>query len=97
VVLEVTAKTDKGTVVPIGKKEYWELGMDTDGYHRVGAWQIKEFIDLTLPPRATTTERFVAELPADTTSADVDVKVTYYPSPKTELLIHQVTKKLTFR
>ena len=38
-VLEVTAKTDKGTVVPIGKKEYWELGMDMDGYHRVGAWQ----------------------------------------------------------
>lgn len=96
-VLEVTAKTDKGTVVPMGKKEYWELGMDMDGYHRVGAWQIKEFIDLTLPPRKTTTERFVTELPEGTTAADVEVKVTYFPGPKTELVIHQETRKLTFK
>jgi hypothetical protein len=97
VVLDVTARTDKGTVVQIGKKEYWELGMDLDGFHRVGAWQIKEAIDLTLPPRKTTTERFVAELPDGTTAADVIVKVTYLPSPKTELVIHEATKKLTFR
>jgi len=97
VVLEVTAKTDKGTVVPMGKKEYWELGMDMDGFHRVGAWQIKEIVDLTLPPRKTTTERFVTELPEGTTSADVEVKVTYFPGPKTELVIHQETRKLTFK
>jgi hypothetical protein len=70
--------------------------MDTDGYHRVGAWQIREFIDLTLPPRETTRERFVTELPADTTSADIEVRVIYSPSSKNRLLIHQVTKKLTF-
>jgi hypothetical protein len=97
VVLEVTAKTDKGTVVPMGKKEYWELGMDIDGYHRMGAWQIKEIIDLTLPPRKTTKEQFIAELPDGTTSADVEVKVTYFPAAKKELVIHQVTKKLTFK
>jgi hypothetical protein len=97
VVLEVTAKTDKGTVVPMGKKEYWELGMDTDGYHRVGAWQIKEIVDLTLPPRKTTKERFVTELPEGTTAADVEVKVTYLPGPKTELVIHRETRKLTFK
>ena len=96
-VLDVTAKTDKGTVVPMGKKEYWELGMDMDGYHRMGAWQIKEIVDLTLPPRKTTKERFVTELPEGTTSADVEVKVTYFPSAKTELVIYQVTKKLTFK
>jgi hypothetical protein len=96
VVLEVTAKTDKGTVVSVGKKEYWELGMDLEGYHRMGAWQIREIIDLTLPPRKTTTERFVTELPEGSTSADVTVKVTYYPSPKTELVIHDVTKRLKF-
>ena len=96
-VLEVTAKTDKGTVVPMGRKEYWELGMDTDGFHRTGAWQIKEILDLTLPPRKTTKERFVTELPEGTTSADVEVKVTYLPAPKTELVIHQETRKLTFK
>jgi hypothetical protein len=97
VVLEVTAKTDKGTVVPMGRKEYWELGMDLDGYHRMGAWQIKEIVDLTLPPRKTTKERFVSELPEGTTSADVEVKVTYFPAAKTELVVHQVTKKLMFK
>jgi hypothetical protein len=97
VVLEVTAKTDKGTVVPMGRKEYWELGMDLDGYHRMGAWQIKEIVDLTLPPRKTTKERFVSELPEGTTSADVEVKVTYIPAAKTELVVHQVTKKLMFK
>ena len=80
-VLEVTAKTDKGTVVPIGKKEYWELGMDMDGYHRIGAWQIK----------------FVTELGEGVKSADVEVKVTYFPAAKTELVVHEATKKLTFK
>lgn len=95
-VLEVTAKTDAGTVVNMGKKEYWEVGLDLDGDHRVGAWQIKEILDLTLPPRKTTEERFISELPEGTKSADVEVKVTYYPSPKTELVVHKVMKKLTF-
>jgi hypothetical protein len=71
--------------------------MDMDGYHRIGAWQIKEVIDLTLPPRKTTKEQFVAELPEGTTSADVEVKVTYFPAAKTELVIHEATKKLTFK
>lgn len=96
-VLDVTAKTDKGAIVPMGKKEYWELGMDMDGYHRMGAWQIKEIVDLTLPPRKTTKERFVTELPEGTTSADVTVKVTFHPAAKTELVVHEVTKKLSFK
>jgi hypothetical protein len=39
----------------------------------------------------------VSELPEETTSADVEVKVTYLPGPKTELVVHQETKKLTFK
>lgn len=97
-VLDVTATTDKGTVVNIGKKEYWELGMDLDGDHRMGAWQIKEVVDLTLPPRKTTTERFLTELPPETKNADIEVKVTYYPSgtDKKGLEIHKIVKKLNF-
>jgi hypothetical protein len=96
VVLEVTAKTDAGTVVVMGKKEYWEVGLDLEGDHRLGAWQIKEILDLTLPPRKTTAERFISELPENTKSADVEVKVTYFPAPKTELVVHKVVKKLAF-
>ncbi|HXX57955.1 MAG TPA: hypothetical protein VEI96_08135 [Thermodesulfovibrionales bacterium] len=95
----MTAKTDKGAVIDIGKKEYWELGMDLDGDHRLGAWQIKEIIDLTLPPRNTTKERFVAELPPDTKNAEIEIKVTYFPSGPTGkpvLELHKVVKKLNF-
>ena len=95
----MTAKTDKGVIINIGRKEYWELGMDLDGDHRLGAWQIKEIIDLTLPPMKTTKERFVAELPPDTKNAEVEIKVTYYPSGitgKTVLEAHRVVKNLSF-
>jgi hypothetical protein len=96
VVLEVTAKTDKGTVTAMGKKEYWEIGLDLDGRHRLGAWQIKEILDLTLPPRRTTSERFMSELPADTKSAEVEVLVTYHPSAKTTIEVGRIVKTLHF-
>lgn len=92
----MTAKTDKGTVINMGKKEYWELGMDLDGDHRLGAWQIKEVIDLTLPPKKTTKESFVTELSADTKTAEVEVKVIRHAGPKT-FELYRFTKKLNFK
>ena len=80
----------------MGRKEYWEIGLDLEGDHRMGAWQIKEILDLTLPPRKTTKAQFITPLDENTKSAEVEVKVTYYPAAKTEILVHQVTKKLTF-
>jgi hypothetical protein len=94
--MEVTAKTNTGTVVLMGKREYWEIGLDLDGDHRVGAWQIREIVDLSLPPRKTTSERFITELPEGTKSAEIEVKITAYPSPKTEVPVHKVTKTITF-
>jgi hypothetical protein len=96
VVLEVTAKTDQGTVIAMGKKEYWEIGLDLDGRHRLGAWQIKEIVDLTLPPRRTSKERFMSELPVDTKSADIEVLVTYHPSAKTVIEAGRIIKTLHF-
>lgn len=92
----MTAKTDRGEAVPIGKKEYWEIGLDLDGNHRYGAWQIKEIVDLTLPPRKTVQERFMAELPKGTGSADVEITVTYHPSKKITLEVYKATRKVTF-
>jgi hypothetical protein len=94
--MEVTAKTNTGTVVPMGKKEYWEVGLDLDNDHRMGAWQIREIVDLSLPPRKTTTERFITELPEGTKSAEIEVKITAYPSPTTEVPVHKVMKTITF-
>ena len=92
----MTAKTDQGTVITIGKKEYWEIGLDLEGRHRLGAWQIKEILDLRLPPRGATNERFMAELPADTKSADVEVMVTYHPSAKPAIEVGRIVKTLHF-
>lgn len=92
----MTAKTDKGQLIEMGKKEYWEIGIDMDGEHRLGAWQIKEIIDLTLPPMKTTKERFITELLPDTKSAEIEVRLTYYPAPKKEIQVHRFTKTITF-
>jgi hypothetical protein len=80
----------------MGKKEYWEIGYDLDGKQRMGSWQIKEIVDLSLQPRERIEERFLSELPENTKSAEVEVKVTMFPTPQMELLIHRVMKKLDF-
>jgi hypothetical protein len=96
VVLEVTAKTDKNSIIPVARKEYYEIGYDLDGKQRMGSWQIKEIIDLSLQPGKRTGERFVKELPEETESAEVEVKVALWPSPKIEFVIHRVVRKLNF-
>lgn len=83
-------------VVNLGRREYWEMGLDAEGRHRLGAWQIKEIMDFSLPPRATTRERFAKELPAGTKSAEVEIRLTYQPSPANEMLIHRETRTVTF-
>ena len=95
-VLEVTAKTDSGKILPVGRKEYREIGIDLEGKERLGAWQIKEVIDLSLQPRKTTRERFVTELPPDTKSAEIEVKVIYNPSQTRAIEVHRVTKKVSY-
>ena len=90
------AKTDKGNLIPIGKKEYWEIGYDLDGNQRMGSWQIKEIMDLSLQPKRKTAEKFLKELPEGTKSVDIEVKLAMWPSPKTELIVHTLIKKLDF-
>jgi len=80
----------------MGRKEYWEVGLDLDGDQRMGAWQIREIVDLSLPPRKTTAERFITQLPEGTTSAEIEVKITVWPAPKTEVPVHKVMKTIRF-
>jgi hypothetical protein len=96
VVLEATAKTDKGVIVPMGRKEYREIGLDLDGYQRMGSWQIKEIIDFSLQPGKTLTERFVTELPGGTENAEIEIRVSMWPDPKTEEVVHRVVKRIVF-
>ena len=94
-VLEVTAKDNKGKVYK-ESKSYYPIGIDLDGYMRYGAWQIKELVDLTLQPMTVQKERFVFAFDKDVTSADVTVNVYYYISGKKGDKIYTKSKHLKF-
>jgi len=93
VVLEVTAKDEKGNVLYNNEKEYLEIGLDIDGYMRYGAWQIKELLDLTLQPLKTQEENYLFILPKNIKEANVAVNVYYKISGKKKDLIYQEVKK----
>lgn len=88
------AKSDK--VLHEEKREFFEIGLDIEGRMRYGAWQIKEILDLTLPPTQTRDERFFFTLPKHTKEAVVEVN-TYYCIKGSECnLVHSEKKKVTF-
>lgn len=88
-VLDVTAKERKsGKVLWQQKKEYFEIGLDWDGDRRYGAWQIKDIVDYTLPPRTTTTEKFYLVFEPETKAVDLEVKLRYVHKPGVEFLVH---------
>jgi hypothetical protein len=96
VVLEATARTDNGTLIVLGRREYLEIGYDLDGNQRMGSWQIKEIVDLALQPGRATEERFTAQLPAETKRAEVRVRLTMHPSPAKEILVQETVRTIHF-
>lgn len=95
-VLEVTAKDSDGKVFFENKKTYFEIGVDTDRDMRYGAWQIKEVIDLTLPPLQTQKEQYLIHFDTNTDEAEVEAKLWYYISGGKGDVIYQVKKKLVY-
>ena len=74
----MTAKDLEGKVYLEAQKNYFEIGVDTDGDMRYGAWQIKEIIDLTLPPLQTQKEKFIVHFDSDTSGVEIEVKLSYF-------------------
>lgn len=95
-VLDVTAKDNNGKELFKSEKKYFEIGVDTDRDMRYGAWQIKEIIDLTLPPKQTQKEQFLMNFDSDTEEVTIDVKLWYYVSGKNGHVVHSVTEKLEY-
>ena len=96
-VLDVTAKNEKGETIYSQQKDYIQYGQDIDGEMRYGAWQIKKFADFTLQPLRMTSEKFA--IPAKgTKSAEVEISLKYvHPGPKIEIPIHKVVRKVEFK
>ncbi|OAQ21794.1 hypothetical protein TDIS_0312 [Thermosulfurimonas dismutans] len=78
------------------KREFFEIGLDIEGRMRYGAWQIKEILDLTLPPIKTREERFLFTLPKDTKEAIIEVKTYYCIKGSKCDLIYSEKKEVTY-
>ena len=92
----MTAKDSDGKVFFDEKKTWFEIGVDTDRDMRYGAWQIKEVIDLTLPPLQTQKERFIIHFDTETDEAEIEAKLWYYISGKKGDVIYTVNRKFEY-
>ncbi len=95
--LEVSATDKQGRELFRERKRYFQIGMDTEQYMRYGAWQIKEYLDLTLQPKSTQEERFLMHFEKKTNEALLDVTLTYCLSGKKCDVIYRESRRLTYR
>ncbi len=92
----MTAKDAEGNELFKNEKKWFEIGIDPDKDMRYGAWQIKEIIDLTLPPLATQKEQYLIHFDTDTDEVRIDAKLYYYINGSKRELVHDVSKTLSF-
>ena len=100
-VLDVTARNLKEKdqdkqVLFSAQKTWFEIGVDMDRDMRYGAWQIKEIIDLTLPPMQQQKEQFLMHFDTDTEEVEVEVKLLYYLNGKKGDVIHSAKKQFKY-
>ncbi len=95
-VLEVTAKDSEDNELFRKEKKWFEIGIDPDRDMRYGAWQIKEIIDLTLPPLQTQREQYLVHFDTDTEDVTIEAKLWYYISGGKGVVVHETTQTLTF-
>ena len=92
----MTAKDNKGKEFYKESRTWFEIGVDTDRDMRYGAWQIKEIIDLTLPPKKTAEEQYLMHFDTDTEQVDIEVKLWYYIKGSKGDVIYDFKKTLDF-
>ena len=100
-VLDVTArnleeKDPKKQVLYSAQKTWFEIGVDMDRDMRYGAWQIKEIIDLTLPPSQTQKVEHLMNFDTDTEEVEIEVKLLYYISGGKGDVIFTEKKQFTY-
>lgn len=78
------------------EKTWFEIGVDTDRDMRYGAWQIKEIIDLTLPPLQTQREQYLINFDTDVEEVELEAKLYYYISGGKGDVVYSVKKTLEF-
>ena len=100
-VLDVTAKNldiedpEKQEIFK-ASKTWFEIGVDTDRDMRYGAWQIKEIIDLTLPPLQTQKETFLMNFDTNVEEVQIDVTLSYFIKGSKGDVIYKESKQLSY-
>lgn len=92
----MTAKDVEGNQLFYKEKNWFEIGLDPDRDMRYGAWQIKEIIDLTLPPLQTQREQYLVHFDTDIDEVIVEAKLWYYISGGKGEIVHEEEKTLFF-
>ena len=77
-------------------KTWFEIGVDMDRDMRYGAWQIKEIVDLTLPPLQTQKEQYIMNFDTDTEEVEIEAKLYYYISGKKGDVIYSTKETLSY-
>ncbi|MBF0466266.1 MAG: hypothetical protein HQK88_14840 [Nitrospirae bacterium] len=77
VLLTVTATGENEKVIWSARKEFFEPGIDIEGNRRYDAWEIKDILDYSLPPRKTTTEKYYAVFPEKEKLVKIEVNIVY--------------------
>ena len=95
-VLEVTAKDSEDNELFKKEKKWFEIGIDPDKDMRYGAWQIKEIIDLTLPPMQTQREQYLVHFDTDTDQVTITAKLWYYISGGKGEIVYEETQTLEY-
>jgi len=96
VVLDVTATDDNGKELFKDSKTWFQIGVDTDRFMRYGAWQIKEFIDFTLPPLTTQSKQYLMHFNTDTEEVNIEVKLWYYISGSSGEVVYSFAETLKY-
>jgi hypothetical protein len=96
VVLEVTAKDTEDNELFKKEKKWFEIGIDPDKDMRYGAWQIKEIIDLTLPPLQTQREQYLVHFDTDTDEVTINAKLWYFISGGKGEIVYEETRTLEY-
>lgn len=78
------------------EKTWFEIGVDTDGDMRYGAWQIKGIIDLTLPPLQTQRQQYLVHFDTDTKEVKLETRLWYYISGGKGDVVYEDLRTLTF-
>ena len=77
-------------------KTWFEIGVDMDRDRRYGAWQIKEIIDLTLPPLQTQKEQYLIHFDTDVEKVEIEATLSYFISGGKGDVVYSTKKMLEY-